>query len=99
MSSCEKARQWQAAIALLQELVHQLLTPNVISYNVAISVCEKGAEWLLPFELLEEMRQWELSPHVVSYSAVISACEKGVRRRGTDFTCSWRAWDLAKGTK
>ena len=29
---------------LLQEMVHQLLTPNVVSFNASINGCEKGKQ-------------------------------------------------------
>ena len=31
ISACEKGKQWEGALGLLQEMVHQLLTPNVVS--------------------------------------------------------------------
>ena len=43
ISACEKARQCDRALELLEELEHLLHTlPDVISYNAAISACEKG---------------------------------------------------------
>ena len=41
----EKGRQWEGGIGLRQEMVRQLLTPNVVSWNAAISACEKGKQW------------------------------------------------------
>ena len=34
---------------MLQEMVHQLLTPNVVSWSAAISVYEKGKQLLKYF--------------------------------------------------
>ena len=31
VSACEKGKQWEGALGLLQELVHQLLTSDVVS--------------------------------------------------------------------
>ena len=33
--------EWEGALGLLQEVVDQLLTPNVVSWSAAISACEK----------------------------------------------------------
>ena len=62
---------------MLQEMVHQLLTPGVVSFNAAISACEKGKLYEGAVGLLKEMVHQLLTPNVVSFSAAISACEKG----------------------
>ena len=62
---------------MLQEMVHQLLTPNVVSWSAAISACEKGKQWEGALGLLQEMVHQLLTPNVVSWSAAISSCEKG----------------------
>jgi pentatricopeptide repeat protein len=53
------------------------ITPNVISYNAAISACEKSGQWEKALELLREMDNRIIKPKVISYCAAISACEKG----------------------
>ena len=47
--------QWEEALGLLQEMVHKLLTPNVVSFNAAMSACEKGKQWEGALGLLHEM--------------------------------------------
>ena len=59
-------------------MMHQLLTPNVVSWTAAISACEKGKEWEGALGLLQVMMQQLLIPNFVSWNAAISACEKGV---------------------
>ena len=61
----------------MQEMIHRLLMPNVVSHNAAISACEKGKHWEGALRLLQEMLHRSLTPNVVSHSAAISACEKG----------------------
>ena len=43
MSASEKGKQWEVALALLQEMVRKELMPDVVSYSAAMSACEKGA--------------------------------------------------------
>lgn len=42
ISACEKGVQWEVALKLLQEMVHEVLMPNVVSYSAVITACEKG---------------------------------------------------------
>ena len=42
ISTCEKACQWQLALALLQVVEVKSLQPDVISYSTAISACGGG---------------------------------------------------------
>ena len=41
ISACEKGNQPEQALGLLQEMVDQLLTPNVVSFSAFISTSEK----------------------------------------------------------
>ena len=69
--------QWEGASALLLEIVHQSLLPNIISWSAAISACARGKYWEVAFRLLEEMMQETLKPNVVSCNSTVGACEKG----------------------
>ena len=40
-SAGKKNNQWDITLALLKKRVHQMLTPDVVSGNAAISACEK----------------------------------------------------------
>ena len=62
---------------MLQEMVHQLLTPDVVSFPASISAFEKGKQWEEALGLLQEMVHQLLTTDVVSFNAGISACEKG----------------------
>ena len=61
---------------MLQETVHRLLVPNVVSWSATIGACEKGKQWEGALGLLQEMVHQLLTPDVVSCSAAISACEQ-----------------------
>ena len=60
-------------------MVHQLLTPSVVSKNAAMSTCEKGKQWGGALELLQETVHQLLTPNVLSFKASISTCEKGLQ--------------------
>ncbi len=59
-------------------MLHQWLTPDVVSWSVGISACGMGNQQKLQgaFGLLQEMVHQLLRWNVVSWSATISACEK-----------------------
>ena len=63
---------------MLQEMTHQLIMPDVVSYSATISACGKGEQWVGALELLQEMPRRALQPDVISCDAAISACEKGM---------------------
>ncbi|CAE8607128.1 unnamed protein product, partial [Polarella glacialis] len=77
ISACEKARQWDLALALLGKMPSMRVTPDEISYNAAISASSKGGQWQLVFRLLSSMPDMRLTPDKISYSAANGACEKG----------------------
>ena len=64
------------------QMMHQLLIPNVVSWNAVINACDKGKLWEAAFGLLQEMMHERLTPNVVSRSAVTSACEKRKHWKG-----------------
>ena len=41
-SACQRGKQWKTALALLQEIVDNLLSLTAVSYDAGISACEKG---------------------------------------------------------
>eukprot|EP00445_Apocalathium_hangoei_P020606 CAMPEP_0203902786 /NCGR_PEP_ID=MMETSP0359-20131031/44813_1 /ASSEMBLY_ACC=CAM_ASM_000338 /TAXON_ID=268821 /ORGANISM="Scrippsiella Hangoei, Strain SHTV-5" /LENGTH=760 /DNA_ID=CAMNT_0050826707 /DNA_START=42 /DNA_END=2321 /DNA_ORIENTATION=- len=79
ISACEKAKQWEWALALFVSMPDERLERDIVSFNAAISACEKGHQSALALALLAEATQRALTPNVITYSAAISACEKGHR--------------------
>ena len=44
MIACEKGKQWDTVLRLLQSMLRSL-TLDVVSWNAAASACEKGQQW------------------------------------------------------
>ena len=55
-------------------MIHQLLMPDLISYNVAISSCDSGNRWDASLGFLDEVLYQKWTLDVVSYGAAINAC-------------------------
>ena len=51
---------------MLQEMVHWLLTPDVMCWSAAISACEKGKQWEGALGLLQEMVHQLVALNVLS---------------------------------
>eukprot|EP00913_Durusdinium_trenchii_P026337 g24713.t1 len=77
ISSCEKGRQWQAALSIFHAMQLASHQPDVISYSAVLSSFEKGRQWQPALIMLENMIEVRVTPHVISYNAVMSACENG----------------------
>ena len=45
VSACEKSKLLEEALGLLQEMMHQLLTPDVVSRSAGITTCGNGKRW------------------------------------------------------
>ena len=80
ISACEKCEQWQQALALLVEMRHNDLLPDVISYISAISACVESGQWQHALGILLRRRHNDLLPEVITCSCAISVCEKGEKR-------------------
>ncbi|CAE8663863.1 unnamed protein product, partial [Polarella glacialis] len=77
VNACEKAGDWQLAIALLEKMPQMSVTPDSISFNSAMSACEKGQQWQLAVSLLASMDGMRVRRDTISFNSAISACEKG----------------------
>lgn len=53
-----------------------VVTPDVVSYNPAISCCGKGLQWQMALYFFSLMGLNSVTPDVITYSAAISSCEK-----------------------
>jgi len=56
-------------------------SPNVVSYNAAISACARGGVWREALALLRQMRTDGLAPDMVSYSTALDALARGAQGR------------------
>jgi len=53
------------------------MTPDIISFNGAISACHKGEQWERVLSLFSDLEGMGMTPSVFSFNAGISACQKG----------------------
>lgn len=74
-----KKSLWQAALVLLPVVHSRAVEPDLIAYNVCISVCEKAGSWAEAFKVLSEMKKDQVLPDEISYNTLISACGRAFR--------------------
>ena len=77
IKACERPRQWETALELLQEMSRNGVEPNVRVYTAAMKVCCASEEGERALVLLDEMRRKGVLPDVFSYSVGISAFTRG----------------------
>lgn len=73
-SACEKAFQWQHALALLNAMPVRRLRRDLVCFGSGASACDKGKQWQLALCLLSAMPDCRLKPNLITFNAVISAC-------------------------
>eukprot|EP00435_Cladocopium_sp_Y103_P036077 s345_g9.t1 len=76
ISACEKAGQWQHALALFQEMEGCRIPRTSITYNATISACEKGHEWERALRFVAEMEIFDVERCAITYNACIAACDE-----------------------
>ncbi|CAE7371886.1 PPR10, partial [Symbiodinium sp. CCMP2456] len=66
MAACEKAKQWQAVLALLSSR-----ESDMVGWNSALSACEKGGAWPVALSLYDEIVQRHLQPDAVTFGLLV----------------------------
>ena len=64
ISACQKGKQPERAVELLQAMQQQGVEPNTITYNAMISALEKGMQPERALEAFQAMQQQGLVPDV-----------------------------------
>ena len=72
-------KKYILTLGLLREVAHQMLLPEVVCHNAALSSLEKGVQWEEALAMPEERFRNFLTLDLTSYNAAISASEKGKR--------------------
>lgn len=62
------------ALAILAQMPHRRVSPDVITHNAAISACQKAQQWEQALVLLRFMATRKYDANTVSFNAAISAC-------------------------
>eukprot|EP00435_Cladocopium_sp_Y103_P018359 s1225_g4.t1 len=83
-SACERGNKWSICVSLLDAALGA--SPDVVTYNVALSATQKVGSWQMPCLLLEEMSAGDLQPDVISHDTVLLSC------------CQQQQWSQALGT-
>eukprot|EP00435_Cladocopium_sp_Y103_P075441 s27_g57.t2 len=79
INGCQKAAQWQSAVALLLEAAMIGSLPNVVMLNSCISAT---GDWQIAMQLLSTMQMWRVTADVVTVNSLIAVCEQ---------CCQWQA--------
>lgn len=70
--------EWQRALLLLEEMRHDEIFPNDVTYTTVISACGRAVRWEVSLWLLQkDMLQNEIEPGVLALSLAVSAIEQG----------------------
>ena len=76
ISACEKGKQPERALEILDKMQQQRIVPNIITYSALISACEKGKQPERALEIFDKMEEQSIAPDIITYNALISACER-----------------------
>ena len=66
ISACEKGKQPERAMRILEAMQQQGVVPNVVTYSALISACEKGKQPERAVRIFEAMQQQGVLPEVIT---------------------------------
>lgn len=95
MSSYEKAGNWDLSLLLFDDLKEHRLSPDVITFNAAIS--SQQAQWQFANHLLDSLRLQRAYPEVISYSAATHCCALASSWQHAVQTAAGRGADAVTG--
>lgn len=91
LNVCEKARQWETALAFLVALVAGRHHVDIAAYNTVLSACGKGEQWTLALDMLSSLPERRLAADKVTYNVAINAIGKGGHwQQALEFLASMR---------
>ena len=100
ISACDKAKQWQRAVELLESMeVGAGIKPNEFHYSGAISACAKSGMSNVALQLFDAMRRAGVKPNEVVYNTLLSACPKGDAARAKQLLREMREANVRPGAK
>ncbi|CAJ1440904.1 unnamed protein product [Effrenium voratum] len=75
ISASRRDSNWPGALSLLASMRWQLLLPDFVSHNAAVSACQRSQQW----RVLSVIARSPCNPNLVTFNTCISACN-GSRR-------------------
>eukprot|EP00927_Polykrikos_kofoidii_P060738 TRINITY_DN55660_c0_g1_i1.p1 TRINITY_DN55660_c0_g1~~TRINITY_DN55660_c0_g1_i1.p1 ORF type:complete len:698 (-),score=92.81 TRINITY_DN55660_c0_g1_i1:71-2164(-) len=74
-----RGRQLQTVLDTMSAVKDRGISPNVVSFGIAVNACDRLQRWGEAIDLLCHMRLRVMQPNAVVYTAAISACSKASR--------------------
>ncbi|KAK9811789.1 hypothetical protein WJX72_010082 [[Myrmecia] bisecta] len=77
MAACEKAGQWDMAMALFKRITVQNFQPDVSIFNSLIAACAHAGQYANARTMFNRMAEFSCLPDAVTYANLIRAYKKG----------------------
>lgn len=76
ISALARARRWQGALEVFEELVSKDFTPTESTYSAAMTCCRGAEQWEIALHLNEDMLNRGLRGNLLTWTSLIQALER-----------------------
>jgi len=77
IGACEKGKQPERALGVIQAMQRLGLLTDVTAYTCAMDACEKGSQTEQALTLFQMLQRQGVLPNMVTYVALVGACANG----------------------